>query len=330
MNNGPDCEFLETNLGTYKCTRCGKSQDTATSRECLIPKINFERYVKQDVYQGLIPGAGYDNYLSNINYNFKLVGLPYSGTNLVCKLMVYNFKPQNHSTLIFHAFNRHSPINYLQDNEERILICTRNIYSWLVSVWHRRATLKAKSLMSKGVVEGEHIARISNFRDKTKAKFLRENFLNFLIRYKTAVTNEMEIYYKDYPDYNTIEEAMMTWRTWFSIQDYYQVKNEDYIKNPISVIKNLQNKFKFKTHNQLFPHIIDNRADGPEHKILDKLFEKHKYYLNNEYLICYNQRTLDFVNENIDEKLYTKMGYKIICSMPFIRHHSLLGEQFIV
>ena len=269
-----NCELVQTNHGDYKCKNCCQHADKYIKKDCLIKQPKMVK--------------------------LKLFGLPHSCTTLA----EYEIK-SNFEDIHIDVKTKHAPLSYNDFNEnfDGTIVCTKDIYSQLASLWERM-NKPFDNLENNGYSVylgnttwrndwGGHI--FSSFYE-----FLQ--YSDSLVSWHNFPNRQVKI------PKNQIEYINTIWKIWF-VESIFHFKYIDYLINPDELLDNLQNKFNLPlSHNKPYIHV-----DGYCYysRPNEKKFDGKDYYINKNYMKYYDQKTLNFVNNHIDKELYKKIGYEI-------------------
>ena len=117
-----------------------------------------------------------------------------------------------------------------------------------------------------------------------------------------------------------VEEYNMFYNMWVKFSEQtdiiHFIRYVDLISDQNNVILKLKDHFGYEYNNSLMNYLgIFNRINKvPQSSTFTD--KKKNYYLNKEYLNGYDQIEFDKINQLIDEKLLSSLGYSKINSLP--------------
>lgn len=226
----------------------------------------------------------------------KIYGLQRSGTNYVSHLLNSNFKNTKVLVNVGGWKHGHYALPYAFKEEMDLAIVFKNPYAWLRSVYEYWGPDKKLNI-------GPDLRNVS-FEDfvKSRATYEIQKGVPYLIRAANAVQywNNMNYHWltimteKSKICHITYESVLVAMhKTLLQLMEVYQIepKSED--------LDFTESKFTFTPSGE---SLKQNKEDQ---------FDKKEYYIQSKYLQHYTPELIDFVNQNLDQEVMQKLGYKM-------------------
>lgn len=226
----------------------------------------------------------------------KIYGLQRSGTNYVTHLLNTNFKNTKVLVNVGGWKHGHYAIPYIFPEEIDSAIVFKNPYAWLWSVYEYWGPNKKLNIGPN--LEGVSFEQFV----KSRATYEVQKGVPYLIRAANAVQywNNMNYHWltimpqKSRVCHITYESVLASMhKTLLQLMEVYGL-------DPVS--ENLD----FKGSNYTFTPSGENLKENKESK-----FSKQSYYTQSKYLEHYTPELIDFVNQNLDQEVMQRLGYRM-------------------